>query len=142
MPPRKLADPFHSNINDGKSNIIELKPFGQKNTPRPIPGESYAKQTLRGLGYGVGQKVEFTIFIVLSVTAILFLIPISFNTICYLININLLGKFKREPIAKPELYYDVACINSQKYEDFKMPNQTEICRKLHNIDRPGPPFKF
>jgi hypothetical protein len=71
-----------------------------------------------------------------------FLLALFFRGFPERVNRYFLGIFKRPLPAKPELYYDVNCINDMNLTDFMNTNQLERCRTIRNIDRPGPPRRF
>lgn len=89
----------------------------------------------------IENNIIFSIFVLLAVPILIYLVLAFFTQWSTLLNAYLLGKFKRPLPTHPELYYDVNCIDIMKAEDFAESNQLQRCRQLKPVDRPGPPVR-
>lgn len=66
---------------------------------------------------------------------ILFILSLYIPKASYAFNEGFLGQFKRLPPDRPELYYDVNCINTHTKEQFHDPGQLMACRAIRPIPR-------
>lgn len=143
-----------------QSQAVELQPLAKHSDPLKIlhnstpavvlkpepPGasrEGYGLTGAEARKFFVENNLAFTLFIVSFVIMFIYLLVFGFSrAACAAINAYFLGKFKRPLPHKPELYFDVNCINTMQKEDYDSPDQVRLCYEARNINRRGPPRIF
>lgn len=84
------------------------------------------------------SSIPLYIAVFLVIASSLWALGVTIEKIAILFNKFHVGNFKRPLPNKPELYYDINCIDRMNLSDFIQEDQVQRCAKMNYINRPGP----